>query len=93
LFYDLLGKETFYIADFYCHELQLFVEIDGPIHKYHSYQDSQRTEIINLLGINVIRFYSEEIENNLDAVLHRLNKLLDNLTPPCFSADRIDLEA
>ena len=30
-FYDLLGKETFFIADFYCFEEDLIIEFDGPI--------------------------------------------------------------
>lgn len=33
LFFDYLGKETFYIADFYCHEEKLVIEIDGKIHE------------------------------------------------------------
>jgi len=77
LFYDLLGKETFCIADFYCHELHLVIEVDGSIHKYRYDQDFLRTEIINLLGINVIRINNEGIENNIDVVLKRLNKLLN----------------
>jgi very-short-patch-repair endonuclease len=31
VFYDLLGKESFYICDFYYHELKLVIEIDGQI--------------------------------------------------------------
>ena len=72
LFFDLLGKETFYIADFYCYEKQLVIEIDGSVHKFKGTQDSRRTEIINLLGINVIRFQNHEIEKELDSVLKKL---------------------
>jgi very-short-patch-repair endonuclease len=28
IFYDLKGKESFFIADFYCHEKKLIVELD-----------------------------------------------------------------
>jgi very-short-patch-repair endonuclease len=33
LFFDYFGKETFYVADFYCHENSIAVEIDGAYHK------------------------------------------------------------
>ncbi|MFC2134395.1 endonuclease domain-containing protein [Bacteroidota bacterium] len=77
LFYDLLGRETFYIADFYCHTLKLVIEVDGPIHKSRYHEDAQRTEVINFLKIDVLRFRNEEIENDLDKVLERLKEIID----------------
>jgi very-short-patch-repair endonuclease len=29
-----LGKNLYYIPDFYCHEARLVIEADGPIHLY-----------------------------------------------------------
>lgn len=81
IFYDLQGKETFYIADFYCHKAKLVIELDGKIHNYTKEQDRLRTEIINLLGIRVIRFKNDDIEQNLDKVLLKISK---NLTHPKF---------
>jgi len=34
LFHDMIGKESFFIADFYCHEERLIIELDGDYHKY-----------------------------------------------------------
>lgn len=34
LFYDLTGRESFFVADFYCHEEKLVIELDGEYHKY-----------------------------------------------------------
>jgi very-short-patch-repair endonuclease len=76
LFFDYLSKETFFIADFFCHERKLVVEIDGKIHDYRKDHDKLRTFIINMMGIDVIRFRNEEIENNLGGVLARIKKLL-----------------
>lgn len=42
LFHDLLGKETFYVPDFYCHEVKLAVEVDGAIHKKRHQYDQLR---------------------------------------------------
>jgi len=80
LFFDYLGKETFFIADFFCHERQLVVEIDGKIHDYRKDHDELRTHIINMMGIEVIRFHNEEIENNLGEVLGRIEQALNS--PP-----------
>lgn len=76
LFFDYLGKETFFIADFFCHERQLVVEIDGKIHDYRKDHDKLRTYIINMMGIAVIRFRNEEIENNLDEVLGKIEQMM-----------------
>jgi very-short-patch-repair endonuclease len=74
IFFDTRGKETFFIADFYCHESKLVVEIDGKIHDYNKKHDELRTYIINHMGLDVIRFKNEEIENNLEDVLLKLKK-------------------
>jgi len=74
IYFDLLGKETFFIADFYCHEEKLVIEIDGGYHKRQKEYDALRTEVINTLGIRVVRFKNELIENNLNKALELLNK-------------------
>jgi very-short-patch-repair endonuclease len=58
------GKPRFFVADFYCPEQRLVIEIDGPIHGMQYEYDELRTFIINQLGIRVIRFLNNEIEEN-----------------------------
>ncbi len=70
------GKRRFFIADFYCHEKKLVVEIDGTVHERQKDYDELRTYIINKLGIQVVRFKNEEIENNLEKVFKELKELL-----------------
>ena len=86
IFYDLLGKESFYISDFYCHELKLVIEIDGKIHDYNKENDKQRDLIMGLLGLNVLRFKSDEIEDSSSNVIKKIENSiieLDNkLTHP-----------
>ena len=60
-FYDLTGTESFFIADFYCHEEKIIIEIDGEVHNYRLEEDEKRTRILNLLGVKVIRFNNEQI--------------------------------
>jgi len=86
IFYDLLGKEFFYISDFYCHEFKLVIEIDGKFHDYNKENDKQKDMIMKLLGLNVLRFKNEEIENSSSNVMKKIENyilVLDNkLTHP-----------
>ena len=68
-------KERFFIADFYCREKRLVVEIDGKIHLKQKEYDQYRNLIIQELGLRVIRVKNKTIENELDKFLH------DVLTP------------
>jgi len=78
IFYDMLGKESFYICDFYCHELKLVIEIDGKIHDYNKENDKQRDMIMILLGLNVLRIKNEEIENSISKVIDKIkNSILE----------------
>ncbi len=70
--FEIDGRRRFFVADFYCHEKRLVVEIDGKIHGRQQEYDALRTHIINVLGMKVIRFKDEEIETNLETVLERV---------------------
>ena len=72
LFYDFYGVESFFIADFYCYEERLIIELDGPVHQYRLKEDIVRTDILNSLGLRVIRFRNEQVENNLTQVLEEI---------------------
>lgn len=60
-----------FILDFYCHEHQLAVEIDGDSHTDPAQQryDQARTDWLTEQGIRVIRFSNRDVEHNLDSVL------------------------
>ena len=73
-FHDITGKETFFVADFYCHEEKLIVELDGKYHQYRLKEDKERTKILNCLGLRVIRFRNEEIINDLSGVVMKIKK-------------------
>ena len=61
-----------YVVDFYCHAAKLVVELDGKQHEWFADYDAGRTEILERLGIRVIRFTNEEVCADLDAVLARI---------------------
>ena len=59
-----------YIVDFICRKKKLIIEIDGGLHNQIKdiLYDKQRTEFLNSLGYKVIRFWSNEIDNNIEGV-------------------------
>ena len=59
-----------YIADFYCSKLKLVIELDGSQHytaEGKSY-DELRTQIINTLGVRVLRFSNYDIDHHFSQV-------------------------
>jgi very-short-patch-repair endonuclease len=63
-----------YILDFYCSVLRLAVELDGSQHmEIQRYKyDEERTNFLNSHNITVIRFFDNEVFNNLPGVLEKI---------------------
>ncbi len=70
-----------YIADFYCPEAQLVIELDGGVHNIKEQKDYDqiRQEIIQMRGIRVMRIKNQEIERNIESVL---SEVLFLTSPP-----------
>jgi very-short-patch-repair endonuclease len=82
IYFEYINKREFFIADFYCHQYRLVIEIDGKSHNTQQEYDKYRTFIINNLSMEVLRIKNEEIENNIDAVLVILRAFITNRTHP-----------
>ena len=61
-----------YVVDFYCHAAKLVVELDGKQHEWFADYDTGRREVVERLGLRVLRFTNEEVCGDLDAVLARI---------------------
>jgi very-short-patch-repair endonuclease len=80
LWYDFLSKYEIrfqrqkaidnFIADFYCHEAKLIIEIDGSQHYTEDgrQKDEFRTEVLETYGLKVIRFTNHQINTNFRGV-------------------------
>ena len=80
LFYEYYEKKKFFIADFYCAELGLIIEIDGGIHEQQVDYDRIRTEIIEAQHeFKVIRIKNEEVLNNIHKVIINLKDVVDQI--------------
>lgn len=70
-----------YILDFYCPVCRLAIELDGGQHtktKQKLYDD-KRTNFLKSHNISVIRFWDNDVLQNIDGVLRKIE---ENLTPP-----------
>lgn len=61
-----------FIADFYCRQLCLVIEINGGIHETTQAYDKERTEILGRQGITVLTFSNEEVLGNISDVLNAI---------------------
>ncbi len=70
-----------YIADYYCHELKLVIEIDGEIHlsRENKESDISRDITLNEFGIQIIRFTNDQVINNLDQIIDEIKKKIEEL--------------
>ncbi|GAA4718291.1 hypothetical protein GCM10023325_13780 [Sphingomonas lutea] len=68
-----------YIVDFLCAERRLIVEVDGGQHIPE--RDARRTAILESLGFRIVRFWNDDILQNLEGVWTILELALET-TPP-----------
>lgn len=76
-----------YIVDFICREKKIILEIDGGQHNedINIYYDNKRTEYLMSEGYKVIRFWNNDIDNNIEGVYEKLKEIFvidNNITPP-----------
>lgn len=69
-----------YIADFYCPEKKLVIEIDGPRHikKEHREYDKIRSDYFAGLNIKVLRFTNLEVSTETERVARKITTSLKN---------------
>jgi len=65
-----------YIADFYCHQAKLVIEVDGSQHYVDEGldYDMERTAALNDFGLQVMRFSNSEIDKNFNEVCKSIDE-------------------
>ncbi len=67
-----------FIVDFYSHELQLAIEIDGDSHNQNYGYDSLRQNELEQYGVQFLRFDDKEVKRTFHNVLRTIeNWILD----------------
>jgi very-short-patch-repair endonuclease len=69
-----------YIVDFYCKPLRLVIEIDGMYHfaPEQMVKDKERQIILELEGLNFLRFTEQQVRRDMEMVLAVIGKYVDN---------------
>ena len=57
------NRPLYFIADFYCAEKKLVIEVDGKIHDFQVEEDLHREEILKSLKLNILRIKNEEVSD------------------------------
>jgi len=70
-----------YIADFYCHESQLVIELDGSIHDRLSQAEYDKVRLAELeaRGLTILRIKNDEVIESLSATLNKIADVLNKL--------------
>ncbi len=89
IYYKSNKKKKFFIADFFCSELKLIIEIDGKIHDYQKEYDQAREEILKSKKLIILRFKNDEIENSLNLSLLKLKEFIDLEFPSLLRQRRV----
>jgi very-short-patch-repair endonuclease len=61
-----------FIADFYCHEFQLVIELDGDSHIGRARYDNSRTAYFHDAGIRLLRIANDDVIADIDEVLEAI---------------------
>ena len=72
-----------YIADFYCKELGLVIEIDGSSHDTEKaiLYDKERDRQMSVLGLRILRVRDADVKNNMVDVLEEIKKFITHNNP------------
>jgi len=70
-----------YVADFYCPELKLVVELDGEVHTdpRQAVHDENRDSYLRSIGCTILRFPNREIFEDREAVLNKILSTVSQL--------------
>ena len=71
-----------FIADFFCAEARLIVEVDGDSHADQVDYDQRRTRWLASEGFRLVRVTNADVMHNLDGVLEHIASALPSPSQP-----------
>jgi len=69
-----------YVVDFFCADAHLVIEVGGGQHA--TADETNRTKVLEAMGYPVLRFWNNEVHENIDGVLESILNLLARSEPP-----------
>jgi len=70
-----------YVVDFCCESARLIVELNGGQHAQRSSEDAKRTAELESFGYLVLRFWSNDVLQNLDGVVETIAVTASQIPP------------
>jgi very-short-patch-repair endonuclease len=69
-----------YVVDFICLEKKLIIELDGWQHKEErrEWYDQERSTWLQSLGFRVLRFWNNEVNDNLNGVMLKIEEVVSH---------------
>ena len=68
-----------FIADFCAPRKKLIIELDGSQHLEQEEQDAQRTKYLEAQGYQVIRFWNDQVMNDIEGVIKAIMFALESI--------------
>ena len=70
-----------FVVDFLCTDARLIVELDGGQHVERTMEDLERTRVLERAGYLVLRFWNNDVVENIDGVLETIAATLEPQSP------------
>ena len=70
-----------YIVDFVCLEKRIIIEIDGGQHDVLRAQDKKRDSELISQGFQVLRFWNNEVIDNIEGVMGKICEVCEGTLP------------
>ena len=70
-----------FVADFYCHQVKLVIEIDGKIHlrSENIQYDISRDIVLDEFKIHILHFTNDEVLNKTELVVEKIKSTIEIL--------------
>jgi len=79
IIYETINNEHFFfVADFYCSQYKLILEVDGKIHLLKKDKDERRDKILLNMGFITLRIKNEEL-NDIDLVISKIKEFVKGI--------------
>lgn len=70
-----------YIADFYCKNLNLVIEVDGYSHRFKREADLERENDLKKMGLKILRFTEHECRKQMNNVVRAIEIWIEEQPP------------
>ena len=71
-----------FICDFVARTPKLIIELDGGQHALRTVEDERRTKYLESRGYRVLRFWNNDVSDNIEGVLQVISATLKNMPSP-----------